>query len=195
MINFSTQFSGIKDNLESVAFLVSKGSSEREAHAKIVQSLVLLSQIEFEINNFLKKYDFNDKNTPELKITNPLIREEENNSISMGNNTNNIAVEIEKVKRRVPRWFKNPNQYNSTILYCFLELSEFNSQITIQMLRDKCNALSDFDGNYNQMKNFGEKNHGKVFEESNGIITLWEPVKENIMELYKKTKSTPTGPT
>lgn len=38
------------------------------------------------------------------------------------------------------------------------------------------------------MKNFGEKNHGKVFEENDGVITLWEPVQEFILELYKRFK-------
>ena len=188
MKNISAQFSGLKDNLESVAFLVSKGNSEKEAHAKIVQSLVLLSQIESEINELLKTKGFNLTNTSELKTINPSHTEQKDSAIPMGNNSNDIAIEIEKVKRKVPRWFKNQSQYNSTILNCFLELSEQNSQITVQMLRNKCHILNDFAGNYNQMKNFGEKNHGKVFEESNGTITLWEPVEEFILELYKKQK-------
>ena len=178
MKKISFQFSELKDNLESVAFLVSKGNSEKEAHAKIVQSLVLLSQIESEVNDLLKTKGFNQ--------TNHSHTEQKDSTIPMNNNS--YDIEIKKVKRRVPRWFKNPSQYNSTILNCFLELSEQNSQITLQMLRNKCHVMNDFDGNYNQMKNFGEKNHGKVFEESNGIITLWEPVKEFILELSKKHK-------
>jgi hypothetical protein len=38
------------------------------------------------------------------------------------------------------------------------------------------------------MKNFGEKNHGKVFEERDGYVTLWEPVKDFILNLYNKNK-------
>lgn len=37
------------------------------------------------------------------------------------------------------------------------------------------------------MKNFGEKNHGKVFEERDGYVTLWEPVKDFILKLYNES--------
>lgn len=188
MKDFSSQFSELKNSLEAAAFLVSKGNSEKEAHAKIVQCLVFLSQLESEVNDLLKIECISQANTPEGRIPNPSHIEQKDSTIPKGNSSNEIAIEIKKVKRRVPRWFKNPIQYNSTILNCFLELYDLNHQITVHMLRNKCHVLNDFDGNYNQMKNFGEKNHGKVFEESNGIINLWEPVKEFILELYKKQK-------
>ena len=94
-----------------------------------------------------------------------------------------------KTNRRVPRWFRNPSQYNSTILIGYLELAETNRRVTVSMLRSNCNSISDFSGNYNQMKNFGEKNHGKVFEETNEVISLWEPVKNFILEQYNSYKN------
>lgn len=186
MQSIITNFSILKDNLESVAFLISKGGSEQESHSKIVQSLVLLSQIESEFKRFMNNKELPQKTSSEEKIT--LIARQQNNVNSSANRANEIDIEVKKVTRRVPRWFKNPSQYNSTILHAFLRLSEKHDRITPQMLRRECSALSDFDGNYNQMKNFGEKNHGKVFEEANGIITLWEPVKKDILELYKQQK-------
>ena len=39
----------VRENLETVAFLISKGGAEREAHSKIVDSLVLFSQLEAEL--------------------------------------------------------------------------------------------------------------------------------------------------
>jgi len=36
------------------------------------------------------------------------------------------------------------------------------------------------------MINFGEKNHGKVFEKTNSLITLWNPIKENVISEYKR---------
>lgn len=36
----------LKENLELTAFLVSKGVSEKEAHSKIIQSLILISELE-----------------------------------------------------------------------------------------------------------------------------------------------------
>ncbi len=188
MQNIITKFSKLKDNLESVAFLISKGNSEQEAHSKIVQGLVLLSQIESECKSLLSDKNLPGKDTSKGKAT--LTERQQNyvNVKSSANRANKAEIEVKKVKRRIPKWFKNPGQCNSTILYAFLMLSEKHDRIIPQMLRTECSALSDFDGNYNQMKNFGEKNHGKVFEEANGIITLWEPVKKYILELYKQHK-------
>ena len=180
MNNLTSQFSALKNNLESVAFLVTKGSSEKEAHTEIVQSLVLLAQIEAEINDLVKIEDNNAFNNYERKTI--------NSPHSNYSSVSEIDIEIKKVKRRTPRWFKNPSQYNSTILFGFLQLSEQESRVSTSMLRNKCQQVKDFDGNYNQMKNFGEKNHGKVFEEKDGIITLWEPVQEYILELYNQHK-------
>ena len=92
--------------------------------------------------------------------------------------------EIKKVKRRVPRWFKNPGQINSRILLIFLELRKNKILISPDILRKSCSGITDFYGNYNQMKNFGQQNHAKVFEEKNGIITLWSPVEDFICETF-----------
>ena len=187
MKTIASQFSRLKESLEVVAFLVSKGTYEKEAHSKIVQSLVLLAQIETEVYDLLNTQAVSLADNPEPKITPSLAAP--NDRISCSNNKeNNAAIEIAKVRRRVPRWFKNPSQYNSTILNAFLELYDQQNQVAVQMLRNKCQTVNDFEGNYNQMKNFGEKNHGKVFEETNGIVTLWKPVKEFILELYKSQK-------
>lgn len=36
------------------------------------------------------------------------------------------------------------------------------------------------------MKNLGEKNHAKVFEESGSRVTLWEPVRKFVKNEYKR---------
>lgn len=187
MDNLSSQLTKLQKNLESAAFLVSRGNSEQDTHAKIVQSLVHLSQIESQVSQLIKEKGFECADTPKER-TSAQSNVLENHRTSVMNNAahNEITNEIEKVKRKVPRWFNKPNQLNSTILNYFLELSKTNSQVTLQMLRNKCQDMNRFDGNYNQMKNFGEKNHGKVFEESDNIIILWEPVKEFILGLYYK---------
>lgn len=175
MKNTLTHVTNIQENLESVAFLISRGNFEKEAHTKIVQSLVSLAQLELRIKDMINEIDFDRAGR---------IKEQINNSLHVNGN-NEIDAEIKKVKRKVLRWFKNPHQYNSTILNYFLALCEENSKVTITMLRNKCDEIDAFDANYNQMKNFGMKNHGKVFEESNGMIVLWEPVKDFILERYK----------
>ena len=107
-------------------------------------------------------------------------------SIKLPNDQNKESEEIVKVRRKVPRWFKNPYQINSRILVAYLKLKNNNTHITPSVLREHCSEISDFEGNYNQMKNFGEKNHAKVFQEINNTIELWKPVEGFILELYKK---------
>lgn len=174
MNNLTSQFSTLKNNLESIAFLVSKGSSEKEAHTEVVRSLVLLAQIETNVNELIKTDNFSYEQNP-AKPNN--------------NQSSNIDAEIKKVRRKSPRWFKKTDQKNSMILIGFLELSSQNSHVSTQMLQNKCQLTNDvFERNYNQMKHFGEKNNGKVFEENNGIVSLWEPVQEFIIELYHEHK-------
>lgn len=162
----------LKENLALVAFLVSKGDSEREAHGKIVESLVVVSQLEDKIKNNSTSCTSVER-SPTLSTSQP---------------HNEIKREIEKVRRRLPRWFKNPTQYNSTILISYLRLSSHNHKVSLQTLRNECSSVKDFDGNFNQMKNYGEKNHGKVFEEIDGYVTLWDPVKDYILKLYNENR-------
>jgi len=98
----------------------------------------------------------------------------------------NEDEEIKKIQRRVPKWMNNPNQYNAKILNSFMKLSHNNEfPISVSTLQKHSGLNSDiFYKNYNQMKNIGERNHGKVFEEENGNIKLWEPVAEFIINLY-----------
>ena len=100
-------------------------------------------------------------------------------------NRDESTLEINKVRRKVPKWFQNPNQINSTILIAYLNLAIKCETVTEQMIKNECQNISDFKGNFNQMKNFGEKNHGKVFEDNFGNISLWEPVKKFVLNQYK----------
>lgn len=94
-----------------------------------------------------------------------------------------------KKDRKTPGWLKHPTRINSTILISYLELSEQYENITERMIRNKCSTINDFKGNFNQMKNFSEKDHGKVFEENFGIISLWKPVEKFIIEQYSRFKN------
>lgn len=100
--------------------------------------------------------------------------------------------EIEKVMKRVPDWLsKGYTQINSVILLKFLELTKETNSISKQKLNKECDELigrSKFPGNFNQMTNFGQKNHGKVFETINDLVYLWKPVAEFILAEYEKIK-------
>jgi hypothetical protein len=167
----------IKENLEYAAFHVGKGSSEREIHGKIVDSLVILGQLENKLHEYSSK----------CRISTSESQNEKSNSI-FTYEKDDISQEVKKVTRRLPRWFRNQSQNNSKILISFLKLYLQNQTIDVHLLKEQCSSVKDFYGNYNQMKNFGEKNHGKVFEEKDGVVMLWEPVKDFILKLYDETR-------
>lgn len=103
--------------------------------------------------------------------------------------------EIEKVKRKLPNWRKNPKQFNHKILDAYLKLNKENESITLQDLQDYCKSnyaiLGDkFFQNYNQMKMKADKNHGKIFEETHDTqdtyVTLWQPVAEFVKREWEQ---------
>ena len=91
--------------------------------------------------------------------------------------TTKETKEIEKVERKIPLWFRNPQNINSKILIEFLKGIEGNQSIKKSTLEERCNSIPTFRTNYNQMKIIAQNNHAKIFEESDGIITLWSPIK------------------
>jgi hypothetical protein len=181
MKNALNDIQKIKENLEYAAFLVGKGSSERESHGKIVDSLIVLGQLESKLH----EYSSNCK-TSNSKISISGLQKEKSYS-NFTHEKDDTSQEVKKVTRRLPRWFRNKSQNNSKILVEFLKLYVQNQAVDVHLLKGQCSSVRDFYGNYNQMKNFGEKNHGKVFEEKDGVIMLWEPVKDFILKLYDET--------
>ena len=98
------------------------------------------------------------------------------------------ALEIEKVKRKVPKWIEKPSQINSRILNLYVLLSKNGSYpVSHTVLKEEFEKKysNPFESNYSQMKNFGIKNHAKVFTESkDGIISLWEPIATFVKKLF-----------
>lgn len=97
-----------------------------------------------------------------------------------------VLAEIQRIQTRVPKWFNNPSQINSKILIKFLSISDIGDKyVSIEDLRSQC-KVKTFDTNFAQMKSFGERNHGKVFDVIDGKVTLWSPVKDFIQIEFKK---------
>ena len=101
--------------------------------------------------------------------------------------------QIRKVERRVPGWKRRPYQVNTRILSLFMELSDNGKNgIFLDLLEDEFDSKypeerGNFTKNYNQMKNFGVKNHAKVFsEDAEKTVWLWEPVKEFIIKTFSE---------
>jgi hypothetical protein len=99
-----------------------------------------------------------------------------------------IRSEVLKVLNRIPKWLKHPDQTNSKILITFMTLFEKSEDVTLEQLADACSDVPKFSGNLAQMNNIAEKNHGKVFSVANGSVTLWEPVREFIIQHYIEFK-------
>jgi hypothetical protein len=95
--------------------------------------------------------------------------------------------EVQKVQKKLHRWFTQKSQFNSKILYAYINLYEKNSKVTYDDLKKETN-IKTFDSNFTQMKNFGIKNYGKIFEENGKYIVLWNKVEDIIWNLYKKYK-------
>lgn len=101
--------------------------------------------------------------------------------------TEQIKTEIEKVKRRIPVWLrKEDSQINSFILLKYLELYQEGKPISKNRLKYECETYVKFDSNFNQMVNFGVKNHAKVFHIVNQRIYLWKPVADFIIQEYNR---------
>lgn len=103
--------------------------------------------------------------------------------------TDEKQQEIWKVQSRIPKWFKNPNQYNSQILIAYMNLLGENKSVPLYKLESECRNIKTFKNNYPQMKIISDHNHAKVFEETGGRVTLWEPVREFVKQEFKKFKN------
>ncbi len=102
--------------------------------------------------------------------------------------------EIAKVYRKLPRWLGKKSQYNYRILKAFIDLSKNATvQVTVDELRESSGLESTkFNSHYSQMKNIFDRNHAKVFEEHAGIVELWKPVREFIIDTFRNDESART---
>ncbi len=91
---------------------------------------------------------------------------------------------------RIPRWARNPQQNNHKILRAFFELKQEFGNVTLEALRRRCSDptghpntyVPHFDNNYSQMKFDNGNSHGKVFEEHDGYITIWDRISDTLQK-------------
>jgi hypothetical protein len=125
--------------------------------------------------------------TPEVEDEIENATEEVNNPPDKESGDNyDETQEIKKIERKISGWFLKTHQYNSRILYAFIKLYEQNNGVvTYDQLKKETN-MKTFKGNFDQMKNFGIKNHGKIFEQDGENIYFWKKVENIIWKNYKK---------
>jgi hypothetical protein len=92
-------------------------------------------------------------------------------------------AEIEKVRKKLNRWARRPNQICCKILNKYLQLSHNSKSITKERLKSDLPELDTFDANFAQMKIISERNHAKIFEMNGDFVEVWSPVK-NLVTAY-----------
>ena len=95
--------------------------------------------------------------------------------------------EIERVHRRVRLWRNREHQYNHKILTAYMKLSNNNKySVSVSELEEQTgmNDSQKFYSHFNGMKMISEKNHGKVFNELDDRVLLWEPIADVVMEEF-----------
>ena len=101
-----------------------------------------------------------------------------------------VLPDFGKAINRIPRWARNPQQNNHKILRAFFELKQELGNVTIDALRRRCSDptghpntyVPHFDNNYSQMKFDNGNSHGKVFEEHDGYITIWDRISDTLQK-------------
>lgn len=117
--------------------------------------------------------------------------------------SNDEEIHLQKAERKLALWAANyQDSIPAKILITFLCIKkeyrgaavtranlEFFFQSQFAMTNSPQHDLelaAKFDSNYQQMKNFGEKNHAKIFEvRPDGIITIWPPVQKYVQEFAR----------
>lgn len=109
---------------------------------------------------------------------------------SQQNDPRSVWTEWGKAINRIPRWARNPQQNNHKILRAFFELKQELGNVTIDALRRRCSDPNEhpntyvphFDNNFSQMKFDNGNSHGKVFEEHDGYVTIWDRISDTLQK-------------
>lgn len=107
-------------------------------------------------------------------------------------NSVEATVETGKAIGRIPIWARRGDQINHKIIRAFFQLECELGEVPLKELERRCldNTnhrdvyIPTFKSNYAQMKMDAPKSHGKVFEELDGKVIIWDRVKAALME-YK----------
>lgn len=121
----------------------------------------------------------------EYEVNNTVQIQDLNRQTAQNITSNEIQLEINKVRNKLSLWANRPEQICSKILNKYLELSSGGSSITLGKLKSALPELKTFNANFNQMKIISERNHAKIFEINNDLIEIWQPVK-NLIDQYQK---------
>ena len=160
-MHIHNEINKLEELLSDLLLLVSQGAELKHVHTKIIKSLVIVE-----------------------KLKSP------SEPVSEGTPNEQLKVsEIRKVQRRLKLWARRPNQINHKILVAYLDLARSGkTDITESDLKKHMDYHGSFESNFVQMKNFSEKNHGKVFEQIGHKVKIWPPIEKYVHEFEQEVK-------
>lgn len=139
------------------------------------------------ISEALENIELTFTNTLDLKESyGEKFKNTEKENIIINEEIDDNEAEIEKVKRKIPRWMNKPDQINSKILLKAMSLLAQKKSISFDVFKRECEDIKSFLSNFNQMANFGKNNHGKVFDKDGDILKLWEPIEGFVRGIYEE---------
>lgn len=101
-----------------------------------------------------------------------------------------------KAISKIPLWAKRKEQINHKIIKAYLQLEAENGSVSLKDFEKRCLDKANhpdvfiptFKGNYNQMKTDAPKSHGKIFEEVNGKVIIWDRIRPTLLEFEEYFK-------
>lgn len=114
-------------------------------------------------------------------------RNKSNENLTTKKYDTTTEAHISKAQRKLIKWARDPEGMPSKILDSYRYLSAVRKESFIDVsLFEKTFKLAQedvdsFRRNFDQMKNFAEKNHAKIFDiQPNGNIIIWPPVNQYV---------------
>jgi len=99
-----------------------------------------------------------------------------------------LTNEIEKIKRRVPKWLNDLQQDNSQVLVKYLELLNGRESTGLNEFKQTCLNTEELKSSFKMMFNIGKSYNGKIFDIIDDELYLWEPTRDFIKNEYKQFK-------
>ena len=96
----------------------------------------------------------------------------------------NDLTEVGKVERRLKLWSRPDRQHqvNARLLNLYLKLEKNSEAVKLDQFKEAYGDDTEFLKNYPQLKNISPKNHGKIFDEANQVVTIWSPVEQYVRD-------------
>ena len=170
----------VKTALEEISYKLASGTPPREVYAMLIS---LINELE------VMNQNKSEERTNAFPTYYP---HQQQGEAMLNDNEEKIIHETRKIDRKLQRWAHEGNQHqqNARTLNAFLTLQwEEKKRITKYDMKIKIggdDVHQWFEGNFSQMKNYGENNQAKVFCMNGDAIEIWPPAEEYVRK-YERT--------